>query len=189
MKQLTLEEEEHLIEQSKTNIQAFGELYDYYFPKLYGYVLYMVNDHAEAEDIVSTTFEKAINYLPRYQNQGFRFGAWLFRIAKNLVYDRGKAKMTVSLGDYMQEDVQTEEGDVEKQVTDQIQLEKLKECVERLKPAEREVMVLRYIEGYSIKEVCTITGRSEDSIKSSCKRSLSKIREIMQIATSGSEIS
>lgn len=179
MKQkLSLEEEAYLIEKSKNNIQAFGELYDYYFPKLYGYVLYMVQNHSDAEDIVSTTFEKAIVHLPRYQNQGFSFGAWLFRIAKNLVYDRGKAKVTVSLGDYMHD---SHEEDVEKQVVDKIEVEKLKECVERLKPAEREVIVLRYLEGYSIKEVCNITGRTEDSVKSSCKRSLMKIRQIMQL--------
>jgi len=183
MKQkLSLDEEAYLIEQSKNNIQAFGELYDYYFPKLYGYVLYMVQNHSEAEDIVSSTFEKAIVHLPKYQNQGFSFGAWLFRIAKNLIYDRGKAKVTVSLGDYMHDESSE---DVEKQVEDQIELKTLKDCVEKLKPAEREVIILRYLEGYTIKEVCDITGRSEDSIKSSCKRSLSKIRQIMQLSPAG----
>ena len=95
--EMTLEQETELVERAKKDLKAFGELYDLYFPKLYGFIVYMVGNQAEAEDIVSNAFEKAMLNIDKYEYRGVRFGAWLFRIAKNLVYDRGKVKATVSI--------------------------------------------------------------------------------------------
>ena len=66
---------------------------------------------------------------------------------------------------------------VENQVNDQIVAEKLKLMINNLKAEQREVVVLRYIDGYSISETAIITGRTEDSIKSACKRALIKLKE------------
>lgn len=175
--EITLEQEIELVEKAKKDLKAFGDLYDLYFPKLYGFIVYMVGNQTEAEDIVSNAFEKAMLNIEKYEYRGVRFGAWLFRIAKNLVYDRGKVKSTVSIESSF---FQIEGSEVtEKEAIQGIEVEDLREFIQGLKPAQREVVVLRYIEGYTIREVAQITGRSEDSIKSACKRGVLELRKKM----------
>ncbi|KKQ35505.1 MAG: RNA polymerase, sigma-24 subunit, ECF subfamily [candidate division WS6 bacterium GW2011_GWA2_37_6] len=184
---LTAQEEILLVQSAKSDLSAFAKIYDLYFPKLYGYVVYLVGNHADAEDIVSETFERAMINLQKYEYRGFTFGAWLFKIARNLVFDRSKAKETLSLSlDNFENTAINDFGtgqslhSVENQVNDQIVAEKLKLMINNLKAEQREVVVLRYIDGYSISETAIITGRTEDSIKSACKRALIKLKEQLE---------
>lgn len=181
---LSLEEEKQLIEKAKSDPESFGKLYDMYFSKLYGYVAYMIGNGADAEDIVSETFEKALKHINRFEWRGYTFAAWLFRIARNLVYDRAKKKSTVSFED-VSDFLGVSLDNVEKQVEQRIELEKLQKDLLDLKADLREVIVLRYIEQYSIKETCEITGRSVDSVKSICKRALAALREKKEMKTDG----
>jgi len=176
IKNLSLEQEMALVENAKKDIGAFAKLYDLYFPKLYGFVVYLVGNHEDAEDIVSETFEKSLSNLQKYEHRGFRFGSWLYKIARNLVYDRSKAKTSINLDSF--EMFATDEN-LDERINDQVEVEKLGKFVTELKAEQREVVVLRYVDGYSIKETSIITGRSEDSVKSACKRALLNIRKEM----------
>ena len=177
---LTAQEEIALVQLAKKDLGAFAKIYDAYFPKLYGYVVYLVGNHTEAEDIVSESFEKAMLNLNRYEYRGFTFGAWLFKIARNLVFDKAKARETVSLENTLNADsiAASNSGSqtLEVQVVDQIDSEQIRKLINKLKVEQREAVVLRYIDGYSIKETAIITGRTEDSVKSACKRALIKLK-------------
>ena len=70
LKAMDLSEEQQLVEDAKTDSASFGKLYDYYFPKIYGYVAAKVNDRDDVEDLVSTTFMKALENLPKYEWRG-----------------------------------------------------------------------------------------------------------------------
>jgi RNA polymerase sigma-70 factor (ECF subfamily) len=90
MEGLSLENELELAERAKTEDAAFTELYDFYFPKVWGFVIRRVGHKETAEDLVSTVFLKVVEALPRYKPTA-PFGAWVFRIAANVVIDHYRA--------------------------------------------------------------------------------------------------
>ena len=81
------ENERELIEQAKTDDNAFVVLYDFYFSRIYGYVMKRVQHRESAEDIVSKTFMKVFCNLKDYDREKCPFGAWIFKIATNNLID------------------------------------------------------------------------------------------------------
>ncbi|PIQ76998.1 hypothetical protein COV82_06750 [Candidatus Peregrinibacteria bacterium CG11_big_fil_rev_8_21_14_0_20_46_8] len=89
---MTQEQEIELVERAKSDDGAFSELYDYYMPKIYGYIHKRVGDKDAAEDLTSQTFLKMVQHLPRFDTEGaggrgVYFKSWLYRIATNTVID------------------------------------------------------------------------------------------------------
>ena len=69
--------------------EAFGALYDRYVEQVYRYVFYRVRNEAEAEDVTSDVFMRALRAIPKYEPRQ-AFLAWLYRIARNAVIDRSR---------------------------------------------------------------------------------------------------
>src|ERR1700690_2372444 len=81
---MTPEQEHMLVNKAKTgDREALGALWDAITPKLFGYLINTTHDKALAEDILQTTWLKAIKALPNYQPRGVNISAWLFAIARN----------------------------------------------------------------------------------------------------------
>ncbi len=169
--------EQQIVEKAKGDLKAFEELYELYVRKIYSYVASMIGNNSDAEDIVSETFEKAMLNIDKYEYRGYSFGAWLYRIARNLVYDRTRNNRTIQLPDY---EIKSENHSIEPEnyVQRDELTENLYKSLDELSPDQKEIITLRYIQGYSIKEVCEITERTEDSIKSLAKRALQSLREL-----------
>ena len=74
-------EESILIERAKTDREAFGQLYERYVDRIYNYVYYRTGNAADAEDLTARIFERALNHIGNYRDQGVPFSAWLYRIA------------------------------------------------------------------------------------------------------------
>src|SRR5205807_3024623 len=83
-------DERRLIEAAQQDRACFGAVYERYFELVYGYVARRVNDRGAAEDLTSEVFRKALANLTRFKWTGAPFGAWLIRIASNLIADRAK---------------------------------------------------------------------------------------------------
>lgn len=79
--------EAEIVERAKNDDQAFEILYDFYFPKIYGYIFKRVGSFDAAEDLVSATFLKVFTGLAKYNNKGNTFGAWVYKIATNNLID------------------------------------------------------------------------------------------------------
>ena len=78
-------DEKALIQRAKTNKDAFGQLYEIYYKRIYNYVYYRTGNVEDAEDLTARIFMRAMRHIERYQDQGVPFSAWLYRIAHNLV--------------------------------------------------------------------------------------------------------
>lgn len=145
--------EAELVERAKTNDQAFKELYDKYFPRIYQFILKRVSHQETAEDLMSETFMKAFTNLQKYEFKGYTFGAWLYRIAGNVVIDyyrkEYKYKM-VDIEDYERiADDKTPDQDVQ-QLQDRQQIEKL---LDTLPQNEREIIELKFFAELSNQEI------------------------------------
>ena len=162
---------------------AFSQLYDLLFERLWRYVSFRV-DGAEVEDLVSEIWLKIVQNMKKYQVQsGATFSSWAFRIAHNIVIDFYRKKKEV-LG------LETDENDFFAQLPDgertpdQIALkaseyEGLHAALLKLKPDHREILQLKFLEGFSNKEIAAITKRTEVNVRVLQLRALREIREFL----------
>jgi RNA polymerase sigma-70 factor (ECF subfamily) len=170
-----------LIEQAKTDKEAFGQLYELYVDKIYNYVYYRTGNVADAEDLTAKIFVRAMQHIGRYQNQGVPFSAWLYRIAHNLVanwHRDNSRRQIISLDDITQWHV----GDDSPEFATQLMEDKsaLVAAIRRLPADRQELLILKYVERLPNAEIGDIMRRSEGAIKSLYHRTLLALREDLE---------
>lgn len=168
-----LESERRLVEASKRQPRRFARLYERYFDRVYAFALTRTGDRTAAEDVTADTFRAALENLSRFEWRGVPFSAWLFRIAGNAATDYRKraSKETVLPADLNAEDDSWETRLIEVETR-----ARLFELVERLPRDQRKVVVMRFGEEKSTKEVAAQMGRSEGAIKLLQHRAMETLR-------------
>jgi len=165
-----------LVESAQQDQSKFGDLYDKYFCLVYAYTARRVGDRATAEDLTSEVFQKALEYLPKFVWRGVPFGAWLLRVATNIVVDRTRqAARERPLAD--QEDATEISHFSFEEVEERARLFRL---VDRLPEDQRRVIVWRFAEEKSIREIAAQLGRSEGAVKQLQFRGLQTLRAELQ---------
>jgi RNA polymerase sigma-70 factor, ECF subfamily len=174
------DDEASLILQAKRNGKVFGELYERYVRKIYTYIYYRTGNHEDAEDLTSRVFHKAFVHLPKYENQGLPFSAWLYRIAHNTVAnwyrDQGRRKIT-TLEESTRHSFEEEPHAVAERSAEN---DLLMGIIRRLPSERQQILILKFAEGYSNAEIGDILGRSEGAIKSLYHRTLLTLRDEME---------
>ena len=156
--------------------EAFGVLYDRYVDAVYRYVFYRVRNEAEAEDVTSDVFLKALRAMPRYQPRQ-PFLAWLYRIARNSVIDRARRQRP----QVPFEDLRLHPG-ADRIVDPNEQLDRISDSAElraaiaRLTPLQQDVIVLRYVEGLGTGEIARLLGRRDGTVRGIEVRALGALR-------------
>ncbi len=182
-------EERRLIKAAQSDPARFADIYENYFELVYGYIARRVRNRAEAEDLTGEVFRKALASLPRFKWRGAPFAAWLFRIASNMIADRSKrVAKEVSLEVPFDESGATAR-DASAQVTrgaDTSQQKDLEESerrallfrlVDELAQDQGRVLVMRFAEEKSIREIALALGRSEGAVKQLQFRALENLRK------------
>jgi RNA polymerase sigma-70 factor (ECF subfamily) len=143
-------------------------------PRVYNFFRYRVWDDALAEDLTSTTFEKAWRGRARYRRDLAAFSTWLFTIARNVAIDYYRQrKVELSLEDIHQKaDERTPETAAEKRA-DFAQLSAL---LARLPGRERELLAMKYGAGLSNREIARVTGLSETNVGTILSRTVHGLR-------------
>jgi RNA polymerase sigma-70 factor (ECF subfamily) len=161
-----VQEELDLVQRARQGEQeAFAQLYESHFDKIFRYVVVKIRNQAEAEDMTQQVFIKAYESIGSYQSQGVPFTAWLFRIAHNQMVDyvrKQSKKQTVPLDESLQI---KDDSDVEHEVEVKIEMEKVVLATAKLTKAQREVISLRFAGGLSITEAAKTMRKSEGAIK------------------------
>lgn len=179
-----LEDEKQLIEKaSGGDPVAFGLLYDHYLPKIYRFVLLKVGQREEAEDLTHQAFLRAWEHIARYADQGFPFGSWLYRIAKNIIIDHyrsfEKRKRDVDLEDVMEQLIDTESSIMDKTLDVKFDMELLMKAMERLKDVEQDVIIMRFVEDLPHEEVAEHIGKSVGATKLIQHRALKNLKVVL----------
>jgi RNA polymerase sigma-70 factor (ECF subfamily) len=174
-----LPDEAALIEQAKTDPEAFGLLYERYVDKIYNYVFYRTGNYHDAEDLTAKVFFQALNHIPRYVQRGAPFSSWLYRIAHNLVAnwhrDRSRRKV-ISLDRLALVGRQADDG-LFQHVAQRERRDVLLDAIRRL-PADRQtLLILKFVERLPNAQIGQIMGRSEGAIKSLYHRTLIALRQ------------
>jgi len=163
------------------DVEAFGALYDRHFDAVYRYVFYRVRNEAEAEDVTSDVFMKALRAIPRYEPRQV-FLAWLYRIARNAVIDRGRRlanRTQVTFEDALSHGASDRVVDPNESLLAGSDATALRSAIRNLTPLQQEVIVLRYVEGLDTAEICKITGRRDGTIRGIEFRALGALRGLI----------
>src|SRR5881409_2865042 len=164
---------------SKGEAAAFGLLYDRHVEAIYRYVYYRVRDDAEAEDLTSDVFMRAMKAIPRYEPRQ-AFLAWLYRIARNAVIDRARrARTQVSFEDALAHPNADQVVEPDAKLLALSDSQVVREAMRRLTPLQQEVIVLRYMEGHTTAEIATLVGKREGTVRGIQFRALAALRELI----------
>ena len=154
---LTNQSDERLqVEAARQDPARFAELYEDNFERVYAYVARRVGNREEAQDVTADVFHQALASLPRFEWRGLPFVAWLFGIAANVLSDRCQQ---IGIED-----------DIEQRAM-------LYQLVDTLPDDQRRVIVRRFVDQKSLREIATELGRSEGAIKQLQLRALRDLRE------------
>ncbi len=158
-------------------MDAIGGLYDLHHESIYRYLRSRVSDAQAAEDLTGEVFMRMLSALPRYQSRGLPFRAWLFRIARNLLVDHyRKQSGPVSVPLDEAEARSKAEADPERLLEEKLSLESLQAALSKIDGPQREVVVLRFLAGLSIRETAKTLGKTEAAVKALQHRGLAALR-------------
>ena len=175
-------EERLLVEAAQRERVRFADVYEKYFEMVYAYVARRTRNRDETEDLTAEVFHKALASLPRFKWRGAPFATWLFKIASNMIADRAKRaarerdsepSLTIGL---------VPRGQSRATRPQQIDLEKserraeLFRLVDELADDQRRVVLMRFAEEKSIREIAESLGRSEGAVKQLQFRALENLR-------------
>jgi RNA polymerase sigma-70 factor (ECF subfamily) len=165
-------DERLLVEAAQKDPARFSDLYEIHFERVYAYVARRVQDRAETEDVTAEVFHQALANLKRFEWRGIPFAAWLFRIAANLITDRWQRSGREVVDDDKIESAQVSPKEIE-EVERRATLFRL---VDTLPAEQRNVVVQRFVEEKSIKEVAKAIRKTEGAVKQLQFRALNNLR-------------
>jgi RNA polymerase sigma-70 factor (ECF subfamily) len=159
------------------NAEAFGHLYVKFLDPIYRYIFFRVSDPQEAEDLTGIVFLKAWEALPRYKHNGIPFSSWLYRIAHNVVVDYHRKKKFLPiehLDNYPNDDLNSLLSDV----VNREQIRKLVHAISKLPEDQQQVIILRFVEGMSHKEIARIMGKNDGACRMIQHRALEALEKL-----------
>ena len=176
MNDLTREQERELVEHAKRDPQEFGALYDRHFQQIYRFVFSRVREQTAAEDVTSEVFIKALKALPRYQDTGRPFAAWLYQIAVNAIADRYRAqKPSQPLEDF--HDLAIAGPALEEEAVRHDEMRRVWALVEQLPAQQRTALVLKFQEDMKIEDIAHAMGKTSGAVKLLIHRGVTRLRE------------
>lgn len=156
---------------------SFGQLYDHYQPQIYRFVYLKVGGREEAEDLTHQVFLNAWLGVGKYKHQGFPFSSWLYQIARNQTVDYYRSRReAVSLEALDPESVVVQ--DFQNETVEQaLEIERVVASIRRLKQEYQDVLIMRFVEDMSLKDVASALEKSEGAVKLLQHRALKLLRE------------
>lgn len=157
--------------------RAFATLYDRHLDAVYRYAFYRLRTEVEAEDVTSEVFQRALVAMAKYEPRR-PFLAFLYGIARHVVADRlREAQPEATFEDALLHPSDTP--GPEETAARHDDARRLRRAIGRLTPLQQEVVILRFLDERSTKEVATFTGKPESTIRGIQMRALAALRELL----------
>ena len=158
---------------------AFGVLYRRYLDRVYGYAFYLLGDHHDAEDATERTFLAALGAIGGFRDQGATFRSWLFRIAHNQVANalRSRGRRATSSLDLVEEPPAADDPAATLAASEEAR--RVRRALATLPEDRRQVLVLRFVDGLSAREIGAVLDRSEGAVRVLQHRALRELGSIL----------
>ena len=177
-----MQDEQSLVHRAQQrDEEAFTQLYEAHFDKIYRYVALRIGDRIEAEDMTQQVFLKALQSISSFKWKGIPFSAWLFRIAHNQVVDylRKKTKQATVPVD---ESLVSSDSNPQLMAEHRLDIEQLISATKRLTEAQREVIGLRFAGELSVAQVAKVMGKSQGAVKALQHSAIVALRKALLVA-------
>lgn len=168
-------DERLLIEAAQKDPSRFAELYELNLNRVYAYVATRVRNRDLAQDLTSEVFHQALANLGRFEWRGIPFAAWLYRIAANAISDLSQQSAREHGNPIQQNTGEVDMEDIETKAA-------LFQLVETLPTDQRRVIIQRFVEQRSIREIARNLKRTEGAVKQLQFRALQNLRSRMEEA-------
>ena len=159
--------------------QAAGILYERYYREVYQYIYYRVNDTPSAEDLTAEVFVRMIRELAEFYNHRKTFISWLYGIARDLIQEYQRVNR-----DYKLEPVLESLSEESKNGNDSPQersaLELFRSAIRHLKESHKELIIYRFVEGRSVKDIAELTQKSERAVRTQQLRALQSLESALE---------
>ena len=181
---IVLEQEKEILKKVKNGDgEAFGELYDFYAPRVYRFVRLKVDSQETAQDVASETFLRIWKYLQEQKKIRERFQALLYKIARNLVIDfyRSRSVREILIEDNLEEFSDVEDGNAsDKLVLRQEEMKGVKKALVQIHPNYQDVIIWYYLDDLSVSEIAEILDKNEGTVRVLVHRAVKSLREVME---------
>ncbi|MBT6831456.1 sigma-70 family RNA polymerase sigma factor [bacterium] len=157
------------------NLEDFSPLYEKYAQKIFAFVLHKTFDRETAEDLTSQIFLKTLEKIESYNFQKSQFSTWLYSIARNCVIDHFRTQhFEKNIDDIW--DLNSGD-DARKCAEKSLNFESLQKSMKKLKPAQREILTMRFWQDLSYAEIAEITDQSEANVRMIVSRSVRAMKK------------
>lgn len=166
-----LTDEELMSYVSGDNLDYMQVLYNRYHEWIYNFFMQMIRDKDACEDLMQTTFYKAIKYRKSYN--GGKFDSWIFRIARNVSYDyiRNQKRHYTQKELFNLPEVTTE-------IDNNEDVLKLNLVMQKLSPDEREILVMSRFQEMRYLQIADLLGTTENAVKIKVHRAMKKLKKL-----------
>ena len=158
--------------------EAISTLYEMHADAIYRYIFYRVPTTEDAEDLTAEVFLRRVEGLPQYNYKGIPFEAWLYRISAARIadfYRRTKRRPQTELSDMLRD----QEALPEEQIQQNEEIETLRQALQQFSDEEQTILILRFLERKSHKEVGSILGKTANAVKAAQHRALIQLAAIL----------
>jgi len=171
-----------LIQKAKDgDTEAFGDLYERYAEPVFRFIYSQTSNRFDAEDLTGDVFLRAWQSISRYEERGFSFSAYLFRIARNVMIDRSRKLRPVS--ELPEDEISVGEPILNSEpstiLAAKLQHNELVKTLGKLREDYRTVLVLRFFNNLTTEETSDVMGRSKGSVRVLQHRALSALRQLL----------
>ena len=175
----SFDDESRLVERAQDmDEHALATLYSKYHPRIYNYAFLQLGDVQTAEDLASDVMLKMLESINGYQFRGRPFAAWVFRIARNKLIDLHRKRKRNGNLDLWDPPTAIELAP-ETLAERALERGQLQIALKYLTEVQRQVVVLKFIEGFDNATVAHVLGRGEGAVKSVQHRALRSLRRIL----------
>lgn len=161
--------------------QAFTELYEYFFPRVYQYLLKKTQDSHLADEIVESAFVRMYQHLSQYAPEKGAFSTWLFRIAQNVLNKHyGSKAVTMNAAWEETFDPAAPETETpEKQALTEERSRELRDAIMKLPQRQRRILEMTYWLEMKSADIAEQMGMAPSSVRVALKQARDKLREIL----------
>ncbi len=162
-----------------SNVAYFDILYKRYSGKVFGKCISILKSESAAEDATQDIFMKILLNLSKFSGKS-KFSTWLYSITYNFCIDtiRRRKKDKSVLVDDMSMEHDTADDDIEDRFLMETNVKRLKVILEKVPTGDKTILLMKYQDEMSIKEIGGILGKSESAVKMKIKRAKQKFKKI-----------
>ena len=155
--------------------QVISAVYDRYFPDIYRFVFYRLNNEQTAEDIASDVFVRLLEAVKKKRGPQTNLKAWLVSTAANVVADHLRKtyrRPTESLSESMPDHGSSLTDEFDRRY----QTDSVRQAYAQLTPEQQNVLALRFGDGYSLEETATVMQKKVNAVKALQFRALAALQ-------------